>query len=669
MLKYIALFWIVWVGKCQAAEIVLHHQDAVVWHYEQVIRGELKGIAVSKLIVHHNQMTFTVPVPSSGKFSFKLILREPKNKIWVEATYQDSLWLSDTITYTLGYQPVPVIKPIASVINHKALLEAITLENPYQLPLQYTWREDPNNPAPCQIIQAENATTEVIVPQIEGTYYFNLLVVAGKDSSWYQTYVKRENDQLIPFHLETDLPSWLPEAVVYQVSPPTFVKHGKFDDITAKLPELQQLGINTLLLQPITQSYHQDQGYDVIDYFSVNPALGTAAELRHLIQTAKKLGMKVLFDVVLNHTSIHHPYAKDRIRYGQRSHYFDYYQQKDDGKPYSSFYQKDEQGFISYFWKELVNLNYQHEEVQRWMLAVCQFWLRDFDIDGYRFDAIWGVNARYPAFAQKVRIALKSIKPDVLLLAEDKGTVPEVFRLGYDIAYDWTADSSWVSQWSWAYQYHERESFTIFNHPDMQKRGPLLRQALVNQGGDPHRLLRFMENNDLARFIAAHGLPRTKMVAALLFSLPGIPMLYNGQEVGIQGHPYASQPIFQAEQSIQSLDQKNLFPYYRQLIRMRQQHPALQDTILQVLTVSPEETMMAFQRGKAPDNLLVLVNLDSMSTTCQLNLKTLSLPDSVQQYTFRDLLHPENFTFGEKSSTLTIPMKGYAVRWLLWDQP
>ncbi|CAN5329451.1 hypothetical protein BH23BAC1_BH23BAC1_17600 [soil metagenome] len=203
-----------------------------------------------------------------------------------------------------------------------------------------------------------------------------------------------------------------------------------------------------------------------------------------------------------------------------------------------------------YFWEDLVNLDYDNEEVQRWMLEVCKFWVRKFDIDGYRLDAIWGVNARNPSFADRLRTELKSIKPDLFLLAEDKGSDPAVYELGYDAAFDWTTSRAWVSQWSWEYEYSETESKTIFNNPNVQQRGGLLRGALFQNKSIAYRKLRFLENNDLHRFIESHDLERTKMAAALVFGVPGIPMLYNGQEIGYRLHPYVTPSIFSRNTSI-----------------------------------------------------------------------------------------------------------------------
>ena len=529
---------------------------------------------------------------------------------------------------------------------------------------------DSLNPAWCQIINKEDSIASVEIPVTHGIYHFNLLVVAENDSTWYKTFVKHDAQGVHAFDIDTAYPSWMDPAIIYQITPYAFVKNGTFEDITAKLHEIKNLGINTLLLQPVFKTFFGGQGYDVTDYLSLNPDLGTEKQLQHLIATAKALEIRVLFDVVLNHTSIHHPYAKDRVKYGVQSHYYDYYQHEKDGKPYSSFYNRDEHGFINYFWEHLVNLNYQHEEVQRWMLEVCKYWVREFDIDGYRFDAIWGVNARMPSFAKRLRTELKSIKPDVLLLAEDKGSVAEVFESGFDAAYDWTSDTTWVSQWSWEYEYEARKSHTLFNFPKVNERGEMLSQALFYQGGNGHRKLRYIENNDLPRFIHGHGLAQTKMAAALLFSLPGIPMLYNGQEIGFRDHPYSTNAIFYRGRSIQSLDEEGLFSYYQNLISIHKKYPALSDTAMKNISVSPDEAIVAFHRWKDDEHFIIVVNLDNTEANANIDLREVITQNAASEnYQLKDVLADTVFKSQKNASPIKIPMKGYSVRWLLLKKP
>ena len=356
-----------------ASPIILHSKDAVVWHPEQKITGELSGFTAEEVIVHHDQHSFPVKVTDGNRFSFHLTLRGRENKIWVEV-HGDSVMTSDTLQYRLGYKPAPIVKPFATVWNNSVKLHATTIENPYNASLAYLWMPDSLNPANSQIINKEDSISGVEIPDIPGIYRFNLLVIAENDSSWFQTFVERNEKGIHAFDIDSAYPQWMDTAVIYQITPYSFVENGTFDAITEKLHEVKSLGVNTIWLQPVFKSFYGGQGYDVIDYFSLNPNLGSERQMQQLIATAKALEMRVLFDVVLNHSSIHHPYAQDRKKYGPHSHYYDFYQHQDDGRPYSSFYTIDEDGFINYFWDDLVNLNYQNEEVQRWMLEVCKFW-------------------------------------------------------------------------------------------------------------------------------------------------------------------------------------------------------------------------------------------------------------------------------------------------------
>ena len=186
-------------------------------------------------------------------------------------------------------------------------------------------------------------------------------------------------------------------------------------------------------------------------------------------------------------------------------------------------------------------MNYDNPEVQRWITESIKYWVEKYDIDGYRFDAIWGVTARKPEFTKQLRLALKRIKPELLLLAEDKASVSSVFDERFDAAYDWTPEESWVSHWSWQIDYNPDADSTIFNSPDQNlPRSSQLRNALTNNGNRYTRnakIFRFLENNDTQRFIKFMSLDRTKMAAAFLFALDGIPLIFNGQEQEMMSIP------------------------------------------------------------------------------------------------------------------------------------
>jgi glycosidase len=538
------------------------------------------------------------------------------------------------------------------------------LKNPWTQPLQYLWSGDVRNPAPSHIKQQNDSVAVVNLPSIKGIYYFTLRVSAANDTARYTTFVIRSDTGVHAFNMDTEHAPWIDKAILYEITPSAFVSNGTYDAITNKLGELKKLGINTIWLQPVYATFRKGQGYDVIDYFSLREDFGTEQQLRKLIDSARKLQLKVLFDFVPNHTSIQHPYAQDCIRYGTASHYYMFYQRELDGAVYSSYYKKDSSGFITYFWEDLVNLNFNNEEVQQWMLEACKYWVKKFDIDGYRFDAVWGIRARSPAFLKRLQTELKSIKPDLLLLAEDKGSVAAVYKAGFDAAYDWAADTTWLSYWSWQYRYDPIKNFTVFNHPEAGKRAPLLRQALFQNGDQANLRLRFMENNDVPRFLKSHNMAQTKMVAALLFSLPGVPMLYNGQEIGNLNHPYSKHTVFEAARSIRSLDSNHLFSYYQKLLQLRKKYPALQSSNMRQLPVFPVDKIVAFQRWTKGEAFVVLLNLDSTAVKAIVELKNIPNPNRKGRvYRFVDVL--TNQAFYIKNSTGEIPLKGYGIRWLI----
>lgn len=647
-----------------AGSINFQHNDAVVWHYKQTVKGHVKDFSVKEVTVYHNQNSFAVKVEEDNTFTIDLILKEEENKIWVEVQDKKKSVISDTLRYTLGYKPLPIVKPHAKWNGKVVELRASTLENPYNYNLRYLWEADSRNPAATVVSNPNDSIATVNIPEVEGKYYFNLMVITQKDTARYRTYITRTGTGLQPFKIGKTTTSWMNDACIYQITPYNFVEDGKYKDITAKLPELKELGINTVWLQPVFKASRKGQGYDVVDYLGLNPDLGTEEELRELIATAKELDMRVLFDVVLNHTSIYHPYAQDRIKNGTRSHYYDFYQKYRDNKPYSSHYNEVENDFIVYFWKELPNLNYDNVEVQRWITEVVKYWVTEFGIDGYRLDAIWGVNSRNPSFARRMITELKAVNPDILLLAEDKGNDPVVFELGYDAGYDWTADTMWVSQWSWEYQWDPKTSHTIFNNPNVSKRGELLLQALFDNGGEAYRQLRFMENNDLPRFIVHHQIERTKLAAALLFSIPGIPMLYNGQEIGFTGHPYGTHKVFDSTRSIREQDNTGLFEYYQKLIRLRKDHPALRSERMRKVSVSPLKSLVALHRSSADETMLVLINLDEQAADAEVDLRKAGFNIQTNKTALEDILNGDSFKV-KRNKPVKIPMEGYSVRYIL----
>jgi cyclomaltodextrinase / maltogenic alpha-amylase / neopullulanase len=374
-------------------------------------------------------------------------------------------------------------------------------------------------------------------------------------------------------------PEWVQKAVVYGAIPPLFGQP-PLEALAGQLDRLAALGVNVLWMSPIFATTAGDFGYAVTDYFSVRPDYGDLAALQALVAAAHARGIKVILDLPLNDTSDQHPYYRQASEYRTGSHYWDFYERGARGKA------------VHYFnWKNLPNLSYESAEVRRLATEAASYWLRSADVDGFRCDAAWGVQERRPDFWAQWRGELQRIRPDLLLLAEGSARQGVWSANGFSAAYDWTDQ---LGQWAW-------EGVFSPNQPPT----PRLRSTLATPSGS--RPFRFLENNDTGdRFITRNGPQVTRAASALLLTLPGIPCIYTGQEIGAAYRPYQqSKPLDWAS------DPSRLEPYYRSLIAQRLSNLELANGSLTLAEASPSEDVLAYVLATATASLLVAINFSA----------------------------------------------------------
>mgnify|MGYP000898301526 FL=1 len=198
---------------------------------------------------------------------------------------------------------------------------------------------------------------------------------------------------------------WYKNAVFYEVNVRAFMDsngdgHGDLPGLTSRLDYLQDLGVDCLWLMPIFQSPLRDDGYDISDYYTIQPRFGTVEDFKILLDEAHRRGMRVLTDLVMNHTSDQHPWFQ-AARADRNSPYRQYYVWSDTDQKYTdariifldsikSNWSWDEQAgqfFWHRFYESQPDLNYDYPPVREEMLKVLRFWL-DLGIDGFRADAV-----------------------------------------------------------------------------------------------------------------------------------------------------------------------------------------------------------------------------------------------------------------------------------------
>jgi cyclomaltodextrinase / maltogenic alpha-amylase / neopullulanase len=673
-------FWMLVLLSCSAIAVASATTvklspvgPAVVWSRDITITGVVspQGATAGVLFVQGVEMPFSL---TDTTFTVPVRLNDGTTTIVARVDSAGVPGYSDTLRLTLGYNIRPECFAYATASGNNVTLHASILENPDTSSLTFQWVPRATNPAQVTVSPSSDSVASVsfAAGMPKGEYYFNVSVATSHgDTVKASTFVTVDSAAIRPFNIKTDHAHWIDSAIVYGVSPYMFVDNTRFTNITAKIPELAGLGVTALWIQPIYSTTDPDQGYAVTDYFTFRSSLGSESDLQSLVNTAHQYGIRVLLDFVPNHTSTSHPYAQSGIQYGRRSYYYSFYQHNaDDGARYSGNYATETLGlmpFVYYgFWgSDLVNLNYNTPDVQRWIIEASRYWVEKFDVDGYRFDAVWGVTARTPEFTRAWRHALKRVKPEILLLAEDKAKYAPVFDERFDAAYDWSGEEGWVSHWNWQPQFSPDN--TIFNNTSPNNRASLLRAALT--GFPPSaRVLHFMENNDTYRFLARHDLARTTMVGQMLFSLPGIPLLFNGQEIGVTAHPYDAMPIFQSNKSIESQSKYGLFAFYKNVINMRKRFPALiGDNFAEVPVGS--STVFAYRRWEGNQNIFPVLNMASTASTVQMQLPVGDLNlDSTRTYYLTDYFSGQTFT-GTKATlaSLAIPLSGYSARILVLD--
>src|SRR5580704_16128112 len=382
---------------------------------------------------------------------------------------------------------------------------------------------------------------------------------------------------------------WFKEALIYQLHIKTFCDAnndgiGDFQGLLSKLDYLKNLGVSTIWLLPFYPSPLKDDGYDIADCYSVNPSYGTLDDFRQFLDAAHNAGLRVITELVLNHTSDQHIWFQRSRRAVPGDPWRDYYVWSDDPQKYSEariiFKDTESSNWTfdpvagSYFWHRFYShqpdLNYDNPEVRAAMFDAVDFWL-DMGVDGLRLDAVPYLYEREGtscenlpethAFLKKLRAHVDGKYEDRMLLGEanqwpedavayfGQGTgdechmayhfplMPRLFmslrmedRQPVVDILEQTPPIPETSQWALFLRNHDEltlEMVTDEERDYMYRMYTQVHRARLNLG--IRRRLAPLMNNDRKKI---------ELLNALLFSLPGTPVLYYGDEIGLGENIY-----------------------------------------------------------------------------------------------------------------------------------
>jgi glycosidase len=307
-------------------------------------------------------------------------------------------------------------------------------------------------------------------------------------------------------HRPYEPPTWAEDAVIYEIYVRTFageIKGNTFDAIADRLAYIDSLGVDCIWLTPVLEKDHAPHGYNVTDFFSIAEDLGTREDFERFIDAAHDRDIKVLFDLVCNHSARVHPYFQSAVG-DTDSEYRDWYEWRSETEPETYF-----------DWEYIANFDFDHLPVRRHLLDAVDTWAPL--VDGFRCDMAWAVP---DAFWREVHDRVKDVDPEFLLLDETIPYIPD-FQAGlFDMHFDSTTYAALrrVGDGAPAEQLIEAvDERTEIGFPDYA--GFML----------------YAENHDEARYLADYGRDAAEAGLGALFTLPGTPMVYAGQEFGQLG--------------------------------------------------------------------------------------------------------------------------------------
>jgi glycosidase len=456
----------------------------------------------------------------------------------------------------------------------------------------------------------------------------------------------------------SNISKW-PQGITYEIFVESFADSngdgkGDIKGMTSKLDYLKDLGVEAVWLMPMnpSPSYHK---YDVTDYYGIHPDYGTMDDFKTFVAEAHKRNIKVLIDMVLNHCSNQHPWFKDAMK-NENSPYREYFvwTHKDDPQvklladktnPDSrnrnrwNKVEGSEYLYYSYFGGHMPDLNFDSPKLRAEVFKIGRYWLTEVGIDGFRLDA-----ARHIFPDERARESqewwvyflseMRKVKKDVYLVGEvwastDKVApylkgIPALFNFDHASAIRKAVNEERSD--SLAIKQKQIEDFYATINPDFVD-------------------ATFLTNHDQERIMSSvnNDINKARMAAALLFTLPGSPYIYYGEELGMRGKKpdeYIREPFLWDEKkkdnaratwvtprysndttiiaaAKQVADNASLYNYYKALIALRNNSKALTFGELQPVDIGLNE-VCAFKRNYANESMLVLHNLSKMAISFNL---------------------------------------------------
>ncbi|MCU4716530.1 glucodextranase DOMON-like domain-containing protein [Halapricum hydrolyticum] len=449
-------------------------------------------------------------------------------------------------------------------------------------------------------LTVEGATATVPADAIEGTARVH--VVAADDQPGIIGTAELDADAGETARPDTP-PEWIHDSVMYTIFTRSFGSEAgevDFQYLQDRVDYLADLGVDIVWLTPIVEAstHVKDDpaggphGYDTTNYFETADPLGSVEEYEAFVDACHEQDIKVCFDLVINHTDIQHPFFADADANGTDSKYYEWFERLEDGTPNHYF-----------GWTNLMNINYQSVAMREHILAAVDFWT-DI-VDGFRCDIAYGVPHD---FWKEIRQLIRAKDSDVFLLDE---AIPYDARFSegeFDMHFDEVL----------------AENVRAIGQGGVNAERVLEATTERKQRGVPDWtvFLQYVETHDMSRYLDVAEKTAERAAAAATFTLPGVPMLYYGQERAIAEY---SEPRLEERGHFRSFmnwdeyDAEHL-AFYKSLVDARKEVPALQhDAALRgAYYESDSEQVVAYGRDAGDQKAVVVLHFGEGTETVAL---------------------------------------------------
>ena len=418
-------------------------------------------------------------------------------------------------------------------------------------------------------------------------------------------------------YVELKNPEWIKNATIYELNIRQFSQEGTFKAVEKQLPRLKKMGIDIIWLMPIhpigeiNRKGSLGSYYSVKDYYGVNPEFGTEEDFRNLVNAIHQQGMYVILDWVANHSSWDNELVKRHP---------DWYIKSREGK------------FQSTPWRDyddIIDFDYSKPELRKYMTEALKYWVKEFDIDGYRCD----VASFMPIeFWENARKEMETVKP-VFMLAEamDK----ELHRKAFDATYAWEL---WNVTHNIATQNTSIKPLTegyIAEHISIFPKEGIRMNFTDNHDKNS------WEGNQYQNF--GESLPA---MMVLMTMMDGMPLVYNGQEAGLN----RSLQFFEKDPIEWKKHENEVI--YTKLFALKHQNQALWNgkwggEMVRIMNDKTDE-VISFVREKNGDKVITIINLSNKEVN--VNLDT-----TFDEGTYKNLFSDEDFKLDKKQNLVMKP--------------